>query len=303
MIHTASSARRITRLANGVYIASSAVATDPIARHLQLALSQQLLRPTAIASHHTAALAWGLDLADPEASATAPVAFIKPPSSGTRSEATPHATVAVRMLPHHHRVQHPSGLLVTTPARTAVDVASGLRTPEALITLDSSARIALGEHVGSSRMRDHYTSPRRLAAAVAPLEEAAALAGTQFTRPHLERLVSLTDPRRESGLESLSFGQMVDVGFPVLPELQVHIRTPEGDAHVDFLWREKMVIGEADGLKKYVTEADLHLEKLRQESLERMGFCVIRWTWQEMNLRPAGVLRRIEAALDARAGY
>ena len=94
---------------------------------------------------------------------------------------------------------------------------------------------------------------------------------------------------------------MVEVGFP-LPELQVRITTPDGDAYVDFLWREQMVIGEADGLKKYTTPADLHREKLRQEHLERMGFLVVRWTWEEMYLRPAAVLRRIEAALDARAG-
>ncbi len=189
---------------------------------------------------------------------------------------------------------------MTTPARTAVDVAAGLRTPEALITLDSAARLALVENVGSSRVRNHYARPRSLAAAVAPLKEAAAVAGTQFTRAGLARLVALADPRRESGLESLSFGNMVDVGFP-MPELQVHIATPEGDAYVDFLWREQMVIGEADGLKKYATPADLHREKLRQELLERMGYIVIRWTWEEMYLRPAAVLRRIEAALDARA--
>jgi hypothetical protein len=301
MIHTAASGGRIRRLANGVYVASSAVATEPVPRHLQLALAQQLLRPTAIASHDTAALSWDLDLVDPDASAGKPVAFTKPPSPGTRSETAGNATVVVRALPHHHRAQHPSGLLVTTPARTAVDVAAALQTPEALITLDCAARLALVEHVGSSRVRDHYTRSRSLAAAVAPLEEAASVAGTQFSRSNLARLVALADPRRESGLESLSYGNMIELGFP-LPELQARIVTPEGDAHVDFLWREQMVIGEADGLKKYATQTDLHREKLRQELLERMGYIVIRWTWEEMYRRPAAVLRRIETALDARGG-
>ncbi len=283
-----------------MYIASSAVATEPVARHLQRALAQQMLRPTAIASHHTAALAWELDLVDRHAAAATPAAFTKPPGSSTRSESTSDARVVVRALPHHHRVQHPGGLLVTTLARTAVDVAAGVRAPEALVTLDSAARVALVENVGSSRVRDHYTRPRSLADAVAPLMEAAAVASTQFTRADLVRLVALADPRRESGLESLSFGNMVELGFP-LPELQAHIITPEGDAWVDFLWREQMVIGEADGLGKYATPADLHREKLRQELLERMGYVVIRWTWEEMYLRPGAVLRRIEAALDARA--
>ena len=126
------------------------------------------------------------------------------------------------------------------------------------------------------------------------------VAATHLSRASLGRSVALADPRRESGLESLSFGTMVEVGFP-LPELQAHITTPDGDAFVDFLWRRQMVIGEADGLKKYATQADLHREKIRQELLEQLGFCVIRWTWQEMYLRPAGVLRRIEIALDSRS--
>ncbi len=107
MIHTAATGGRITRLAKGVYIATAAVAADPIAGHLQVALAEQLLRPTAIASHHTAALAWDLDLVDPAASAAAPIAFTKPLSAITRSEKTlspplryaPSPTITVPSIP------------------------------------------------------------------------------------------------------------------------------------------------------------------------------------------------------------
>ena len=61
-----------------------------------------------------------------------------------------------------------------------------------------------------------------------------------------------------------------------------------------------MVIGEADGLTKYATATDLHREKLRQEILEQMGYRIVRWSYREMRERPAVVLRRIEAALEAR---
>jgi len=300
MIHNAFATGRITRLANGVYVATSAIPPDPIDRHLQKATAQQLLRPTAIASHHTAALAWGLALDDPIAAAEARPAFIRPTSPQARSDATGPAIVHVRDLPRHHRVEHPTGLLVTTAARAAVDVAAGLKAPEALITLDSAARLALHDQVGSSRLRAHYTNPRSIAAATQALHEAADVAATQFTRTALGLLVLLADPRRESPFESLSFGHMVLAGFP-LPQLQVRIVTPEGDAYPDFLWANQMVIGEADGMGKYGTPEDLHREKLRQELLEQMGYRVIRWGWADMRERPAAVLRRIEAALDARA--
>jgi very-short-patch-repair endonuclease len=63
-----------------------------------------------------------------------------------------------------------------------------------------------------------------------------------------------------------------------------------------------MVIGEADGLGKYDRPGALHEEKLRQEALEQLGLRVVRWTHEEMWLRPAVVLERIRRALDARAG-
>ena len=300
MIHTAASGGRIARLGHGVYIAAEAAATAPVAAHLQRAHALQLRRPDAIASHDTAALAWELDLEDPVASAAKPVAFIIPSSRSARSESSSGARIAVRDLPHHHRAVHPSGLLVTTPARTAVDVAAELPMPEALITLDSAARLALQDLVGSRWLRDTYVRPKVLARATEPLEEAASHAATQFTRRSLGLSVAHADPRRESALESLSFGHMVAAGLP-LPDLQVRVQTPEGrPVFPDFLWAEEMVIGEADGLTKYATATDLHREKLRQEILEQMGYRIVRWSYREMRERPAVVLRRIEAALEAR---
>jgi very-short-patch-repair endonuclease len=301
MVHDAVVAGRITRLCTGVYVATSAVASDPVARHLQSALAHQLVRAHAIGSHHTAALACGLDLADPTAAAESPPAFIRPTSPHARSESSGAAIVHVRDLPRHHRTEHPTGLLVTTPARAAVDVAAGLELPEALITLDSAARLALHEQVGSRRARDHYTNSRRIAAATDPLLEAAGVAATQFTRKALGIAVPLADPRRESALESLSFGHMLLAGLP-LPALQVRITTPMGDVYPDFLWAAAMVIGEADGMGKYVSAEDLHREKRRQEILEQMGYVVIRWGWADMFHRPAAVLRRIQAALATATG-
>jgi very-short-patch-repair endonuclease len=286
-------------LARGVHINAEAVPEDDAGLHVLQALAHQVLRPHAIASHHTAALAWGLPLDDPSAAARMSAAFITPHRPGIRSEAGPGFTVAVRDLPAEHRVAHPCGLLVTSQARTAVDVAALHGLPEALIILDAVARRFLLAAVGERRVREHYLRPRTLASSCTPLVEAAVPAATQFTRARLAEYLTHVDPRRESPLESFSFGQMVLYGLP-LPQLQVRIRTPEGDMFPDFLWEEAMVIGEADGMGKYRTPQDLRAEKGRQEVLEAMGYRVVRWGDRDIRRRGAEVMARLHTQIEAR---
>ena len=299
MVRRAEQSGAITRLTHGVHIATEAVATDPAARHVQLAVALQIRNPPAIASHHTAALAWGLDLDDRAAAAATRPAFIAPADALVRARAGDQFTIATRDLPVQHRVTHPSGLRLTTRARTAVDVAATLALPEALITLDSAVRQDLLERVGERRLRASYADPRRMADAHFPLLDAARYAATLRTRRHLNDVVPLADPRRESANESLSYGHIILAGLP-LPDLQVRITTPAGDAFPDFLWAQAMVIGEADGAMKYATPDDLVREKLRQEALERMGFRIVRWMYDDIRRRPGAVIARIASALEAR---
>ncbi len=299
MLRTALAAGSITRLAPGVYVCSAAVPEDPMDRHLQLALAQQVLQPYLVASHETAALAWGLALADVSDAIQGPSRFIST-RPGARSRLTDRAMVAVRDLPTHHRCQYPSGLLVATPARAAVDVAAGLRLPEALVTLDSAARTNLVELVGQRRLRDAHTDDRRLRAATAPLHEAARRASTQFTRRHLADVVAQADPRRESPLESLSDGHFLLAGLP-RPNLQPRVDSPIGPLYPDFLWTEQMVVGEADGLVKYRRPEDLAAEKGRQEVLEQLGFLVVRWLADDIRRSPYSVVSRLLAAIERRS--
>jgi len=300
MLRTALARGAVTRLISGVYVNTDALRTDAEGRHLQLALAHQVLRPRMIASHHTAAMAWGLDLDDPAAMANSPAAFIAPDGEGWRSLRMPGARIAVRPLPTAHRAAHPSDLLVTSLARTAVDVASTCDLPEALITLDSAARLALAASVGRSRVRDAYRDERHIAASRAPLIAAVEHAATQFTRKHLLEVVPLADPRRESALESLSYGRMMQAGLP-LPELQVCIPTPAGNYYPDNLWPAHMLVGEADGLGKYDTPGSLAAEKIRQQAMEELGYGFVRWTSEQMRFRLGSTLGRIASALEARA--
>lgn len=302
VLRSAVASGRVVRLARGVFIAAEAVAGDPVGLHLQRAMAVQLRRPTAIASHRTAALAWGLALDQPAMAVADRVSFIVPGRPNVRSLAGEGFVIAARDLPAEHRVAHPSGLLVTSMARTAVDVAAlEPSLPAALVVLDAAVRQLLIDTVGEWRVRTHYTRPASLQTAISPLREAAEHAVTQFTRHRVVEAVALADPRRESPLESFSFGQMVLHGLP-LPRLQVRIRTPRGDVYPDFLWEEAMVIGEADGMGKYRTPEDLRAEKWRQEGLEELGYRVVRWGDSDIRRRPAQVMGRVAAAIEARRG-
>lgn len=300
-IRWAEQAGSITRLTHGVFVASGAVPQDPVARHLQLALAMQMRNPAAIASHHTAALAWDLDLDDPDAAAAAPPSFILPAELGLRSKSREDLKLAVRDLPNAQRTTHPSGLFLTTPARSAVDVAATGGLSEALITLDAAARLELRRRVGERRIRTAYANERSLAESSAKLGQASRSAATLRTRRWLAEVVPLADPRRESAAESLSYALFLQAGLP-LPEMQARISTPDGEVFPDFLWPAAMVIGEADGALKYTVPEDLVREKRRQEVLEQMGFLVVRWMYSELRQRPGSVIARIAAALEARTG-
>jgi very-short-patch-repair endonuclease len=283
---------RIVRLARGVYVAADALAADPIDAHLQRAGAHQLLLPRGIASHSTAALAWGLDLDDPQREAMGPVRFIETAGAATRARRSPGLRIAVRDLPPQDRAQHPSGLIVTTRDRTAVDVAAECRLPEALITLDSAARQNLRQAAGRDWIRDTARSHGARAASVRPLADAAQRAATQFSRRHLERVLPLVDGRRESPAESLSFGHMALVGLP-LPDVQVMLVDELGELYVDFLWWDAGLVGEVDGNLKYTTPEALVAERRRQRRVEARGLRVVRWEAMAIRRRPLAVMEHI----------
>lgn len=301
MVRAAVRSGRVTGLARGVFVATSALATEPAGQHLQRALAHQLRSPDSIASHATAALAWGLDLGDERTSAASPARFIRAPGPGVRATRTEHALTAVRPLPVHHRTAHPSGLVVTSRARTAVDVAGESSLPDALVVLDAFTRGELLDLVGERRVRDAHADERLLAGTRQPLLAAARSAATRTTRRWLGEVIPLADPRREAPSESLSYALFIEAGLP-LPEMQVGIETPAGLAFPDFLWRGHRVIGEVDGAVKYTDPSVLVREKRRQEGFEQLGLLVVRWMADELQRRPAVVVQRIWSALERGAG-
>jgi very-short-patch-repair endonuclease len=162
------------------------------------------------------------------------------------------------------------GVSITTVARTVVDLARA----------DRAAGLVAADAV----LRERVVGPNELARVI---EQISGWPGARAGRD----VVELASPLAESPLESLTRLAVIDAGLPS-PELQARV----GRYRVDFLWRAERVIVEADGRVKYDRD-ELWREKVRQESLERLGFRVVRVLWDDITLRPAETIQRIRRAL------
>jgi hypothetical protein len=169
-----------------------------------------------------------------------------------------------------------AGVAATTVGRTVVDLADALSGGEALAVADSALRAGL---------------------TTAALHSTAAELGYSSTG-HLHRVLSMASADSQSALESMSRWLFYVSRIP-RPEIQVLIGDGEGPfALVDFFWREHGVIGEADGLLKYDGAKDaLREEKRRQERLERRGFTVVRWGFEDVVNHQAATVARVRSAL------
>ena len=210
-------------------------------------------------------------------------------------------TVHHSPMPAHH-LTTASGLPVTTPERTALDLARTLPLPRSLIVIDAVMR----RHVlsgGASDARDEtghrwlVRDPDRAYEARSQLES---VARDQAGWPGIIRAriaIGIGDPASESPLESFARGTWFEQGLP-LPESGVPITGADGVTYwVDQCWREQGVIVELDGMFKYDDPTALRSEKLRQEALEEAGWIVVRFTWEQLRRDPAGCAARLRSAL------
>ena len=289
MIRTGLETGSLVSVRHGVVVGAEFWPTDPAERHLLRARAEAEVNPGAVVSHQSAAIAWKLPTPGFTPWTDLPVSVTLPPT-GHSSHASP-AMHHLRDLPRNHVQRHPLGFEVTSPARTAIDLADGLDLPAALAILDGAARVVCASMLPEIRRRD-YNNPRLARAAVELLHEAAAATRTA----RLARALSLVCPARESAPESVSAGHIILAGLP-MPRFQVEIRTALGTYWADFLWEEQRLIGECDGAMKYDDAQAIVKEKRREQVLLDRDFGIVRWEATESVLRPDRMLDRIERAL------
>lgn len=159
------------------------------------------------------------------------------------------------------------GILLTSPADTAVDLARhrhnaiGRAAADAALRVDHSLR---PEHL--SAMNESRSSKRGRALARWPLAGASGV--------------------RESPLESIASAVFEWLGFAA-PEQQVRYRSPDGTVdRCDFVWPEERVAGEADGDLKYDGRFGTPGEVMRRQNardgrLRRWMNRIVHFGWDE----------------------
>lgn len=171
------------------------------------------------------------------------------------------------------------GVRLTTPLRTVVDLCRVLPEHEAVVAADSALRQRL---VGLNEVTTALS----------------ATLGRGSTA--LRRIAPLLDPRSGSVLETLLRLLLVAAGFS--PRTQYEIR--DGGrfvARVDFCFLEARLVVEADGFAFHSDREAYRHDRERLNDLERLGWRVLRFTWEDVVARPDYVRATVRACLAAAA--
>jgi len=203
-------------------------------------------------------------------------------------------------IPEEHIVDM-HGLRVTSPLRTALDLARGLPIPEALIPLDAALRSTILQSTATSRLPDHLAveSPAHQVCAREQAEEVLECLRYLHGAQHARHALSLASPLAESPAESASRGHMLLAGIAPLG-LQVRVLDGDGvERRVDFLLAEGLA-GEVDGFIKYEEENGrqaMRREKRRDLALHRGGIFAVHWSAEESFWQPQKLIRVVRHAL------
>lgn len=251
------------------------------------AAAETFQNPTVFARHSSASV-WGI----PFIGYHHPVVALTHKNDGGRSRAGVRRHFAA---PGEVKAVQREGLLVTDRVRTVLDLAAFLPFTEAIAPLD------------------HVLKPdkaRGLAALTkAQLEEGIAANYSAAAAARIRTAIAFADPASGSPGESWSRALIHVAGFEA-PVLQFNVMTNQGSlGYTDFYWQDAKVVGEFDGVEKYVkaeflkgrtTPQAVVAEKNRENRIRSTGLNVVRWDWADLKepgrlealLAAAGVPRR-----------
>lgn len=258
------------RIARGAYaVPAEWDRLDERSQHLMRVHARHATRPNTVFSHWSAAALHGL----PAIGGWPQHVHIRvAPGAGARTS----GGVVRRAMPlHDDDITVVDGMLVTTIARTVIDLAASTDLMNAVAVADAAL------HVNGRRSESPATTSAVLREI---LQRRLPMRAHRRVRTALELAVT----EAGSPLESVSRVGMWLGGFP-RPSLQVPHRDRAGFVgEVDLEWPEYGLIGEADGAQKYLeprfragrsVEQVLVAEKRREDRLRALGWRVIRWGW------------------------
>ncbi len=225
--------------------------------------------PRATLSHETAARLHGLELADPG------LEHVTVPRSHSRSRADGWQ-VHRRDVPACDRTVL-GGQPVTSVLRTVADLARALP-------------LAGGLAVADSALRQRRSTPTALAAGLAGLH------GPGSGRARL--VAGLASPLSDSVLESLAAAVFLEAGLPS-PLRQHEISDADGRlvARADFCWPAARLVVEVDGFAFHSDRAAYRRDRERSNALVRLGWRVLRFTYEDIRSRPQLVVAAVRGCL------
>jgi hypothetical protein len=162
------------------------------------------------------------------------------------------------------------GMLVTSPGRTAFDIALTRPFPDAVVVADAAFRLYPGARGEFAALVDSYGRRRGFQKAI--------------------DVLLFADERSGSVGESWSRVEMHRLGF-AKPDLQVVVTTGRLEEYADFGWPAVRTLGEFDGEVKYRDEryrkggdvVDVVIrEKNRENRFRRQYPTIARWDWSDL---------------------
>lgn len=226
--------------------------------------------PQAVASHESAASAFGWDLLRPPAALHLTV-----PAEQGRTRRLPGVVV--------HRsggeVTTIDGVLgATSTCRTALDLAGTLPQLEAVVAVDSALRAR------SVRLAD--------------LKQALCARRTWDRAPHAARVLALASPLSGSVAETWARVLFAMAGLPA-PVEQLGVRLEGvGEVRADFAWPACRLIVEIDGYEFHSGREVFVQDRRRQNALMLAGWTVLRFTMDDLRVYPDRIVTQVRAAVQ-----
>lgn len=168
---------------------------------------------------------------------------------------------------------------ITTPARTAIDLARRCRLSVAIAAIDALMQATDFKMADVELLVDRYRGRRGMKAARAALD--------------------LVDGGAQSPKETWLRLLLIRAGFP-RPQTQIPVLNEWGwaEAYLDMGWEDINVAAEYDGQHHQSSRYHYVKDIRRQEKLQRMGWIVVRVIAED---RPDDIIRRVRQARASRA--
>jgi very-short-patch-repair endonuclease len=237
------------RVLHGVYLHKAVRLTIEI----RAACIAKVLPDDAVVCDHTAAWLLGVDC-QPAAALDAPLDLDVVCIDG-RDRTTRSGIHGGKRDLQEKEIWEVGGVRITSPVRTACDLACRRGRRQALAVLDAfmhSCGVTQADYRG---MLPRFRGRRGC---------------TQ-----LRELIEYADGRAESIRESWVRMEIIDAGL-IVPELQIWVRVPGlGRRRIDLGYRGRLVAVEHDGEEHHTEDEDVESDEERRDALRRLGWYII----------------------------